>query len=192
VVIPAAPIQRTAIPREPYKLRTVEIRETDNRRLVTAIEILSPINKRGKGLKLYQKKRWRILQSDLHLVELDFLRAGQRVAWEVIDPPIECDYLVLVNRSDQNEERRSEIWPVLVNERLPLCPVPLLSPDPDAPLDLTDVMHRIYKAAAYGRWIDYTQPIPPPPLRPSMIEWIEERMDNLRLRDEGRKKNPGF
>lgn len=174
--IPAAPVQRTAVPLEQYKLRTVEVRETKSKQLVTAIEILSPINKRGKGLEKYREKRWRILQSDLHLVELDFLRGGQRVAWEVIDPPIECDYLVLVNRSFQDEGRRSEIWPISVNEPLPLCPIPLLPPDPDAPLHLTEVIRHIYETAAYERWLDYTQPVPPPSLRPSMAEWLEERM----------------
>jgi hypothetical protein len=177
--IPAGPVQPTAVPLEQYKLRTVEIRETESKHLVTAIEILSPVNKRGKGLEKYREKRWRILQSDLHLVELDFLRAGQRVAWEVIDPPLECDYLVLVNRSFQDEGRKSEIWPVSVNERLPLCPVPLLPPDPDAPLNLTEVLHRVYETAAYERWIDYTQPVPPPPLRPSMAEWLAEHVKAL-------------
>jgi hypothetical protein len=173
--VPAAPIQRTAIPFEQYKLRTVEIRETASKHLITVIEILSPVNKRGKGLEAYHEKRLQILQSDLHLVELDFLRAGQRVAWEVIDPPIDCDYLILVNRGYQGAVRRSEIWPVDLNEPLPPCPIPLLPPDPDAPLNLTEVLNRVYETAAYERWIDYTQPVPSPPLRPSMADWLKRR-----------------
>jgi hypothetical protein len=175
VAIPAAPVQRPAVPLENHKLITVEVRETESKRLVTAIEILSPVNKRGKGLQAYHEKRLQILQSNLNLVELDFLRAGQRVAWEVIDPPIECDYLVLVNRAFQGSVRQSEIWPVDLDEPLPLCPVPLLPPDPDAPLNLTEVLQRVDETAAYERWIDYTQAVPPPPLRPSMAEWLERR-----------------
>lgn len=41
-------------------------------------------------------------------------------------------------------------------------------------------MEQIYETAAYDRWLDHAQPIPPPALRPSMAEWIEERM-----KDEG-------
>jgi len=93
-----------------------------------------------------------------------------------IDPPLECEYLVLVNRGFQGERRQSDIWPIALNEPLPLCPIPLLPPDPDAALNLTEVMDRIYETAAYERWLDYTQPVPPPVLRPSMAEWLEERM----------------
>lgn len=176
IAVPVAPIQRTATISGPHKLRSVEVRETESGRLVTVIEILSPFNKRGRGLEEYREKRWRILASDLHLVELDFLRAGQRVAWEAIDPPIECDYLLLVNRGFQGSERRSGIWPIALNEKLPLCPIPLLPPDADAVVDLNDIMHQVNNRAAYARRIDYTQPVPPPALRPPMAEWLAEHL----------------
>src|SRR5262249_27202630 len=54
VAIPAAPIQRLAMLPEEHKLRTVQVRETGSDTLVTAIEILSPVNKRGDGLYLYR------------------------------------------------------------------------------------------------------------------------------------------
>ncbi len=41
---------------EEYKLRTVQVRTTANDILVTALEILSPVNKRGDGLALYRAK----------------------------------------------------------------------------------------------------------------------------------------
>ena len=56
VAIPAAPIQRLAMLPEEHKMRTVEVRTTATGALVTAIEILSPVNKRGDGLSLYRAK----------------------------------------------------------------------------------------------------------------------------------------
>jgi hypothetical protein len=57
VAIPAAPLQRLAMLPEEHKLRPVQVRETATDTLVTAIEILFPVNKRGDGLYLYRAKR---------------------------------------------------------------------------------------------------------------------------------------
>lgn len=43
---------------------SLEIRDAAERQLVTAIEILSPTNKRGEGYKEYLQKRQRILATD--------------------------------------------------------------------------------------------------------------------------------
>jgi hypothetical protein len=45
VAIPAAPIERLAMLPEEHKIRTVQVHETATATLVTAIEILSPVNK---------------------------------------------------------------------------------------------------------------------------------------------------
>jgi hypothetical protein len=58
---------------------TVEIRDAASRELVTAIEILSPTNKRADGLEEYLSKRRHVLLSQAHLVEIDLLRKGRRV-----------------------------------------------------------------------------------------------------------------
>ena len=75
----AAPIRlATVVPtRVPHVM--VEIRETASRQLVTAIEVLSPTNKRADGREEYLAKRRRILLSTAHLIEIDLLRQGQRV-----------------------------------------------------------------------------------------------------------------
>jgi len=82
VAIPAAPVQRLAMLPEEHKMRTVQVRETTTDTLVTAIEILSPVNKRG------------------------------------------------------------------------------------------GVLAQVYQRAAYARRIDYTLPVPPPPLRSAMQRWV--------------------
>src|SRR5215475_558637 len=180
VAIPAAPIQRLAMLPEEHKLRTVQVRETATDTLVTAIEILSPVNKRGAGLHLYRAKRTSLLRIDVHLIELDLLRGGERPGWEVKEPPLVCDYIVLVNRAFRGDIRRSEIWPVELDEPLPLCPVPLLPPDADVPLALGEVLAQVYQRAAYARRLDYTLSVPPPPLRPAMQRWLTAHFEPLR------------
>ncbi len=174
--IAPAPITRIAAMPEPFKLRTVQVFVTDTRTLVTAIEILSPINKRGSGLKTYSEKRLRFLQSNVHLIEIDLLRGGERPAWELRNPPIDSEYILLVNRASDGASRISEIWPVALNEQMPTLPVPLLFPDTDVPLDLTTALRAVYTRAAYERRIDYQQPVPPPALRPAMAAWWQSQV----------------
>jgi hypothetical protein len=153
----------------------VHIYETETRKLVTTIEILSPVNKRGQGLEKYRQKRRHILLSDVHLLEIDLLRGGQRPGREVNEPALDTDYVLLVNRAEEGAPRISEIWPVALNETLPTLPVPLLSPDPDVPLDMGFILQNIYTRAVYARRIDYTTPIPLPKLRPAMQTWMETK-----------------
>ena len=63
----------------------VEIRDRKNNKLVTAIEILSPVNKRKPGLEPYREKRLRLHYAGVHLIEIDLLRRGER--------PLEHPYL---------------------------------------------------------------------------------------------------
>lgn len=171
----AAPIRRPVVRREPVKLRSVRVVTVGTRRLVTTIELLSPVNKRGRGLRQYQQKRERILTHDVHLIEIDLLRGGERPGREVAEPPIDSDYILLVNRFDESGERLSDIWPVALDAPLPTLPVPLLPPDPDVTLPMGSVLQRIYERAAYARRIDYSHPIPPPPLRQAMAAWHTAR-----------------
>jgi hypothetical protein len=57
---------------------------------------------------------------------------------------------------------------------MPLIPVPLLRPDPDVPLDLNEVTREVYADSGYDWRINYRQPAPPPPLRPTMAEWMKQ------------------
>ena len=172
VAIAPAPIKRTAALPEQFRLRTARVYVTETRTLVTSIEILSPVNKRGSGLQAYREKRRRLMQADVHLIELDLLRGGERPGWELQEPPIDADYLLLLNRASGDDARISEIWPVALTEPLPALPVPLLFPDPDILLDLSAALDNVYARAVYGRRIDYSQPIPPPELRPPIVAWL--------------------
>ena len=173
VAAPAAPIQRVAVPAGQIRQRAVYVYQSESKRLVTAIEILSPFNKRSYGLERYRQKRDRILHSQIHLVEIDLLRGGQRPGWEVIEPPLDTDYVCLINRATVDAGRVSDIWPVALNEAIPPLPIPLLPPDPDVTIDLNQIIRIVYQRAAYARRVDYRQPVPPPALRPAMQRWLE-------------------
>jgi hypothetical protein len=141
---------------------TVEIRDVAERRLVTAIEVLSPTNKRGEGRAEYLAKRRRILLSPAHLIEIDFLRKGQRVPMR--EPLPDAPYFVLVGRAEMRPV--TDVWPILLTERLPnAVPVPLLPGDADATLDLQTALTTIYDLLGYDLAVNYAAP-PEIPLSP--------------------------
>lgn len=146
----------------------LEIRDRRNRELVTVIELLSPSNKKpGPDREQYVAKRRQLLVSNVHLVEIDLLRGGPRMPLQ--DLP-DCDYCVLVSRVE--DRPRVGIWPLRLRDRLPLIPIPLRAPDPDARIDLQEILHRLYDAAGYEDYI-YTS-APRPPLHPDDAAWAQQ------------------
>lgn len=181
-----APLQRPIHIPTQTKLRSVRIYVTDSGQLVTSIELLSPYNKRpGKGLEKYRSKRRKILQSPVHLIEIDLLRGGTRPGPEVETPAISEEYLLLLNRDPPHLQRISEIWPVALNDKLPLLPVPLLPPDEDVVIDLRTALDASYERAGYEWRIDYSKPIPPPDLRPEMAGWLTKFRQEIGLPANG-------
>jgi len=57
-----------------------------------------------------------------------------------------------------------EIWTLRLQDALPVMPIPLRPPDPDAILDLSTVLHAIQEDAFYHLSLDYDQKLPPPEL----------------------------
>ncbi len=121
------PLKLATIIPSPVPLVTVEILSADGRRLVTAIEILSPANKSGEGRREYLAKRQKILRSSSHLVEIDLLRRGTRVPMQQDLP--RADYFVFVSRAE--DRPMIDVWPVMLEQSLPVIPVPLLPGDAD-------------------------------------------------------------
>jgi hypothetical protein len=155
---------------EKVPILNIEIREVPERRLVTVIEILSPVNKRGKGFQKYIKKRTKLLQTSTHLLEIDLLRAGERIPLVGGELPSAPYYVVL---SRFNRRPHTEVWPVQLRDPLPTVPVPLLPPDPDVPLALQPAIDACFELVRYHeRLLDYTQS-PPPPLSAEDLEWAE-------------------
>jgi hypothetical protein len=146
----------------------VEIRDRESNRLITAIEILSPVNKRTPGLAPYREKRRRLHQSGVHLLEIDLLRRGQR---PIEHPRLsEYHYVVTLLRAGIPE---TDIWGFNLADPMPVVPVPLATPDPDFPLDLHDILQSAYERGLYHLSIDYSQAPPPPPFSDAESAWMK-------------------
>lgn len=159
--------------REPY----VEIIDRAGQRVVTAIELLSPINKRpGEGRNRYLQKQDEMLKSSTNLVEIDLLHEGEHT---VVVPRSNLERhepfysLVCVWRAAS--PRYCEVYFVRLQNRLPRLRIPLLPEDPDVVLDMPTVFTRCYDAARYDLDLDYAQP-PPVALLPPDLAWSENRL----------------
>jgi hypothetical protein len=137
-------------------LSYVEIRDRRSRRLVTVVELLSPANKLpGADREQYEAKRATILASRTHLVEIDLLRCGQRMPFE---RKVKCDYCVLISRYEDRPQ--ADLWPIKLRDPLPTIPIPLSGTDPEPPLDLQAILHRLYDTRGYAKFIYDSEPVP--------------------------------
>jgi hypothetical protein len=171
VAIPPAPAESTVAIEMPLRLLSIEIHLVETLELVTAIEILSPVNKRPghEAHKNYLRKRRELLRSEAHLMEIDLLRGGERPPLQ--RPAPEAPYYVVLSRADRRPH--VAVWPIQLDEELPLLPAPLLEPDPDAPLNLATAVANVYERGGYASIIDYSQPPPPPSLSESQLAFIK-------------------
>lgn len=157
------------IPVIEVKVMVVEIQEVKSRNLITAIEILSPVNKRKPGLEPYREKRLRLHKAGVHLLEIDLIRRGERPFQHPMLP--KAHYLALLSRAGSG---RTDVWAFNIQEPLPVLPVPLKAPDPDAFLDLGAVLRDIYDRSRYDLSINYQETPPPPALTDEETAWIKE------------------
>jgi len=157
---------------ETEDLDFIEIQDLRTREVITVIELLSLSDKpSGPHSDQYLARRVRVLSSAANLVEIELLR------WR--GPPLppsewpnwrECAYSVYVFRPEVLPF--SEFWPLRLRDPLPVIPVPLRRPDPDAQLDLQAILHSLYDSAGYERYI-YAG-APDPPLAPEDAAWAQQ------------------
>ena len=161
-----ARVRLPAVDRE--RLSYVEIRDRRDRELVTVVELLSPANKHpGPDREQYLAKRMELLNSSVHLVEIDLLRGGPPLP--AADRP-DCAYSILVSRAESRPD--AEFWPVSLRKRLPEIPIPVRAPDSDARLDLQAVLNQIYDDAGYAEYIYDGEPRPR--LGEDDAEWVRQ------------------
>ena len=143
----------------------------DGESIVTAIEILSPANKlKGSASRtLYLSKRRDLLRSEAHFIEIDLPRGGNRT-----EPAVgmgQAEYLIWLSRSQ--DRTKVDYWPTALESPLPTIPVPLLPGDSDVPLNVQAVFHDVYDRSGYVRRMNYSQPVPAPPLAVGQIEGLK-------------------
>jgi len=161
---------------EPLTEGYVEIMDVGSgNRVVTVLEVLSPSNKRpGDGQKLYLQKQHEILQTDVSLVEIDLLRAGQRILvmpLHRLPAAHRTPYEICVHRGSKPDV--AEVYPVTLRQRLPRFRIPLRPTDTDIALDLQPLIDQCYRYGRYGLTINYKVE-PDPPLDADAAKWADE------------------
>lgn len=136
----------------------LEVREMATKQVVTAIEILSPVNKRsGEGRITYLKKRQSILGGLTNLVEIDLLRKWESMP--ILNNSIESDYRILV--SPRNRRPFAELYAFNLRDSFPIFPLPLREEDVEPIVNLPELFTDIYDRAGYDYRIDYDrEPVP--------------------------------
>ncbi len=160
--------------REEIRQPLLQIIEPNSGRIVTALEVLSPDNKRkGPGRESYLKKREEFWESGTNLVEIDLLREGEatvRIGADKLAGLSPWHYLVTVTRRWPS---RQEVYAIPLQRRLPRVAIPLAMNDKDVVLDLQTVFNRCWNESPYPEWLRYDQP-PPGPLSAEEIAWCDE------------------
>lgn len=158
-------------------------RKGSERRLITAVEVLSPTNKsRGSlGRSIYLEKQQEIVKhSQVHLVEIDLLRGGEHTTSVPLDALRQsvrpCDYHVCTHRYD--DPQHYFLHAIVLEERLPEIDIPLLPGDGAVRLDLQAVFNRTYDAGPYRFEIDYSQDPPGPALSKERAAWVRNLIGN--------------
>lgn len=157
---------------DPQEIRTtwVEVRALPDLELVTAVEVLSPINKTSQGRQSYLDKRDTLHASRVNLVEIDLLLGGAPLPTK---PRIETGaFYTIVARGMRLP--MGEVYRWGVRDALPRIPIPLREPDPDVWIDLAALVSRVYDLGRYERTLHHDQPLPETtPLPPEDREWVE-------------------
>ena len=160
---------------EEYRETFVEVFDfSEGNRLVTSIEILSPVNKRPntEGWNLYQRKRQALLQGgSANLVEIDLLHGGRRMP--MVEPWPDSPYTVLTARIASAP--LCKVRRVYFNKPAPEIAVPLLPPDSDVRILLQPMIDAIYARSHYDRDIDYAKPLTPP-LSAEEAAWLSTQL----------------
>jgi hypothetical protein len=155
---------------EEVRLTWVEIRALPDLELVTAIEVLSPINKSWQGRGAYLQKRDKLHAARVNLVEIDLLLGGAPLPMK---QRIETGgYYAIVARGAKHP--LAEVYRWTVRDPLPSLPIPLREPDPDIRIDLAALVTRVYDLGRYARTLRRDSPLPETaPLDPDDRSWVE-------------------
>ncbi|OQY47117.1 MAG: hypothetical protein B6242_05760 [Anaerolineaceae bacterium 4572_78] len=154
---------------EIIKHKYLEVRHQESHEVVTIIEILSPANKtNATGREKYNDKRFNILGSYTHLVEIDLLRIGKPMTMSLAQ---KSDYRLIVSRA--HKRPMAEIYLFGVRHAIPDLPIPLYPGDPEPVLPLNTILHDLYVAGGYDMVINYQKP-PTPVLSDEDEKWRQQ------------------
>lgn len=172
-------LQKVEVPvPEMIKQGYLEVREVATGEVVTAIEILCPVNKRGgKGRQQYETKRNKIFSSATHLVEIDLWRRGEPML--IYGSNGKSHYRILVSRGDCRPE--ADLYSFNLPDAIPSFPLPLKAGDVEPMVNLQELLNNIYEIASYDMAIDYSQE-PVPSLSEAERLWVDELLKSQQVR----------
>ena len=175
----AEPIVATTLIDEEIREPRIEIIDSQNRAVITVIEILSPSNKvlGSRGRESYLEKREQVLDSKTHLVEIDLLRGAGSMLPRGCRPG--GDYFVHVSRAGQRP--KGQLWEIKLHQRLPVIAIPLKKGEDDATLDLQELFTSVYDRAGFDLVINYREE-PTPPFSEAHAKWAQQWLTKKGLR----------
>jgi hypothetical protein len=172
------------VPRDLIRESFVEVyAQPGGERVVTNIELLNLTNKSPgeQARDLYKKKQREVLDSKVNLVEIDLLRGGKHTTAVPLDLALArtgpFDYHVCVHRFDNLEDYF--VYPIKLEERLPVIEVPLLPEDSPVSVDLQAILNLCYDRGQYVRRLRYAEREPVPPLTPEQKTWVEKTLAGM-------------
>ena len=147
----------------------LEVREVKTGKLITVIELLSPVNKlHPEGREEYIEKRNQLLATRTNLVEIDLLRKGEPMM--VFGAEATTAYRILVSPGWRRP--RAQLYAFTLREPIPSFPLPLLPKDEQPLVHLNAILHNLYQRARFDLRLDYTV-LPTPPLTPEDAQWAQ-------------------
>lgn len=170
----------TSIIREQHLEEFIEVRQRTDNRLVTLIDVVSPINKvRPQGRISYLETRKQARMQNASVVEIDLVLQGLPMLDYSRDGLPEWDYAITVTRCTQPE--RYEIYTTTLQKRLPRFKVPLAPDDRDTVLDLQATFARCYDQGSFGSQVDYKRD-PGMKMKDDDLKWLAEVLRLQKLR----------
>ncbi len=168
-----APFMLVELPlHEPLIEGYLEVRLVPTGEVITVIELLSYTNKLpGSGRDDYLEKRESLINSHVHFVEIDLLRAGPSLPYT--EPAADSHYRLFIRRREV--PRQARLYPFSVRQAIPTFPLPLLPDDQEPAVDLGALLQDLYDRARYDLVTDYAKP-PEPPLNEADAAWAAERL----------------
>lgn len=144
----------TLLEREPdarVERHIVILDKTTGGRIITAIELVSPWNKRGKkGRRRYIDRQPERLDAGINIVEIDLIRGGRTVTLvrhSNLPDPVRRRHHVCAWTAAR--PTWTAYWGVEITHRLPAVTIPLRPQDPPLRLALQAVYDRCYESGRY-------------------------------------------
>lgn len=155
----------------------LEVRDLQSGRLVTAIELLSPTNKRpGAGRAEYENKRMELLATRANLVEIDLLRVGHPMRFS--GHVVAGDYRILVRRGGRSS---ATLYAFSVRNVIPEFPLPLRRDDEEPWIYIGALLRQLYDHGRFHMRVNYADE-PVPPFSEEDAEWADKLLREQELR----------